>query len=116
MKSEVVAVKYARVMSSGIYSRRLASVGVDVARLNPGPEESRGFLPSRTPPIPLPIKSSLFFSFFLFPPRFSRFSPCVPREMVPTASSREHKIQPGILISMPLCRAVLVPTDDFDLA
>lgn len=86
--------------------------------IKPGPRESRGFPPSHTPSIPLPIvplpfslPRALSVSFFLIVPRFS---PCLLARWCPP--SRAHKIQPGILISLPLCRAVLVPTHDFDLA
>lgn len=62
-----------------VYPHRLVSVGVDVARLSPGPERVAWPSPFRTPPIPLP-GAALSPSF-----RFS-FSPVPPREMVPTIS------------------------------
>lgn len=88
------------------------------------------------PPFPLLLPFiSYSFLFFFFPPRPYRgeespiFSPFLflhtsfrsyyrsrtfSRRCPP---SREHKIQPGILISPPLCRATVpVPTDYFDPA
>jgi len=75
-----------------MYPHRLVSVGVDVARLSPGPERVAWPSPFRTPPIPLPHS----------PPSRSSFSPYLLARWCPP--SREHKIQPGILISLPLCR------------
>lgn len=85
MKPAVVAVKCARGASSGVYPHRLVSVGVDVARLSPGPERVAWPSPFRTPPVPLSGGPSLS-----LPLSFS-FSPfqllaVSPREMVPTIS------------------------------
>lgn len=66
-------------VSSGIYPHRLVSVGVDVARLSPGPKRVAWPSPLRTPPIPLPGALSLFFFPF-------QFLAVPPREMVPTVS------------------------------
>lgn len=108
MKPKVVAVKCARGVQRCIYPHRSVSKrGCICGEIKPGPRESRVAFP-----LPYPANSPTGGP--LSPSSRSSSSPYLLARWCP--SSREHKIQPGILISLPLCRTVLVPTDDFDLA